>query len=88
MESPGEIVLAQLREGNMGAQGYFMKRVDLMLTGGRDAEHLLGLMAWGWAAFKEGIELKRSALGQSVPTPPSPAQPPDQAGPGPGRPPG
>lgn len=56
------IILEQLRKGNMGAGGYFTKRIELLLRDG-DAFRLESFMRSFWPAFKEGYDcLQRQKL--------------------------
>lgn len=53
--SKGDIVRDQLADGNRGAQGYFTKRVDMMLQSETDADRLHKFMRNWWPSFKAGL---------------------------------
>lgn len=59
-ERDGDIVRNQLTEGNRGAQGYFMGRIDMMLESERSAEQLHAFMRNWWPSFKQGLDARRA----------------------------
>lgn len=69
--SDGDIIVAQLAEGNLGAQAYFMKRVEFFLRDSRQpADKLYRFMRAFWPAFEDGVQLLQARSSQAGrPTP-------------------